>query len=36
MATITPAMVYPTTGAYTTDPDYSGTFIPALWSKKLN
>ena len=41
MATVTPNPVFPVTGAYaagnmgTTDA-YSGTFIPTLWSKKLN
>jgi len=36
MATITPAAVVPVAGAYATSPSYSGTFIPTLWSAKLN
>jgi len=28
--------VFPTTGAFTTSPTYSGGFIPQLWSNKLN
>jgi len=28
--------VFPTTGAFTTSPEYSGGFIPQLWSNKLN
>ena len=28
--------VFPTTGAFTTSPEYSGSFIPELWSNKLN
>lgn len=36
MANITPAAVYPVTGAFNTTPSYSGTFIPAIWSSKLN
>lgn len=40
MATITPAAVYAVTGApptgFATTPPYSGTFIPTVWSNKLN
>jgi len=36
MATVTPAAVYPVAGAYATTPSYSGTFIPTVWSSKLN
>lgn len=36
MATITNAPVIPVTGAFATTPSYSGTFIPTLWSGKLN
>lgn len=36
MATITAAAVYPVTGAFATSTAYSGTFIPTLWSAKLN
>lgn len=36
MATVTPAATYPVAGAFNTNPAYSGTFIPVLWSKKLN
>jgi hypothetical protein len=32
----TQTMTYPTTGAFTTVPTYSGTFIPEIWSAKLN
>ena len=35
MATINPGVVYPLNAPYATDPAYSGTFIPTLWSKKL-
>lgn len=28
--------VFPTTGSFTTSPEYSGSFIPQLWSNKLN
>lgn len=30
------ATVFPTTGSFTTNPTYSGSFIPQLWSNKLN
>lgn len=36
MSTITPAIVTPVTGGYVTSPAYSGTFIPTVWSAKLN
>jgi len=44
MSTITPAAVYPVSGSngsttgsnYNTSPSASGTFIPSLWSAKLN
>ena len=36
MATITPAALYPVAAPYNTNPSYSGTFIPTLWSSKLN
>lgn len=36
MATITAGVVTPLTAPYNTNPAYSGTFIPTLWSAKLN
>lgn len=36
MSTITAAATVPVTGSFATSPAYSGTFIPALWSAKLN
>jgi hypothetical protein len=36
MATITPAALYPVAAPFNTTPSYSGTFIPTLWSSKLN
>lgn len=36
MTTITAAAVTPVGGAFATSPAYSGTFIPTLWSAKLN
>jgi hypothetical protein len=36
MATITAAPVYPVASPFTTTPSYSGTFIPSVWSSKLN
>ena len=36
MATITAGVVTPVSGAYGTNPAYSGTFIPTIWSSKLN
>jgi hypothetical protein len=36
MASITPGVVTPVGGVFNTNPSYSGTFIPTLWSAKLN
>jgi hypothetical protein len=36
MANVTPGAVIPVNAPYNTNPAYSGTFIPTLWSKKLN
>jgi hypothetical protein len=36
MSTITAAAVTPVGGPFVTNPAYSGTFIPTLWSAKLN
>ena len=36
MSTVTPAAAYPVSGAFATNPAYSGTFIPAIWSAKMN
>ena len=36
MTTITPAAVIATSGSFSTTPTYSGTFIPTIWSSKLN
>jgi hypothetical protein len=36
MATITAAATYPVQAPFNTTPSYSGTFIPTLWSAKLN
>ena len=36
MSTITAAATFPVQGAFNTGTPYSGTFIPALWSGKLN
>lgn len=36
MATVTPAPVIPVNAPFNTNPAYSGSFIPTLWSKKLN
>lgn len=36
MTTITPAATTAVTGSFVTTPSYSGTFIPTLWSGKLN
>jgi len=36
MATITPAATYPVQSPFNSNPSYSGTFIPAVWSSKLN
>lgn len=35
MSTITPGALYPVTGSFNTNPAYSGTFIPQVWSAKL-
>ena len=36
MATLTPAALYPVAAPFNTNPSYSGTFIPTLWSAKMN
>lgn len=36
MSTITPAATFPVAAPFNTNPSYSGTFIPAVWSSKLN
>jgi hypothetical protein len=36
MSTITPAATFPVAAPFNTSPAYSGTFIPAIWSAKLN
>lgn len=36
MATITAGAVYPVSSPFNTSPAYSGTFIPTIWSSKLN
>ncbi len=36
MTTITAATVFATAAPHTTNPTYSGTFIPTVWSSKLN
>jgi len=36
MSTITAAASYPVAAPFNTTPSYSGTFIPAVWSAKLN
>ena len=36
MATITPAAVFPVAAPFNTSPSLSGTFIPTVWSSKLN
>ena len=36
MTTITPAATYPVGAPFNTNPSYSGTFIPTLWSARLN
>lgn len=36
MSTVTPGVVTPVGPAYNTSPAYSGTFIPTIWSAKLN
>jgi hypothetical protein len=36
MSTITPAATFPVASPFNTTPSYSGTFIPAIWSAKMN
>ena len=36
MTTISPGIVTPVGAPYNTNPSYSGTFIPTIWSAKLN
>ncbi|HQT19224.1 MAG TPA: hypothetical protein PLE48_14495 [Thiobacillus sp.] len=36
MSTITPAATFPVASPFNTNPAYSGTFIPAVWSAKMN
>lgn len=36
MTTVTAGAVTPVGGAFNTNPSYSGTFIPTIWSAKLN
>lgn len=36
MSTITPAATFAVQSPFNTSPSYSGTFIPAVWSSKLN
>lgn len=36
MSTITPAAITPVAAPFATNPSYSGTFIPTLWSARLN
>lgn len=36
MSTITAAAVTPVSGSFATTPSYSGTFIPTIWSSKMN
>lgn len=36
MSTITPAATFPVAAPFNTTPSYSGTFIPAVWSAKMN
>ena len=36
MATITAAALYPVQSPFNVTPSYSGTFIPSIWSSKLN
>ena len=36
MSTITPAALFPVSAPFNTNPAYSGTFIPAVWSAKMN
>ena len=36
MTTITPAATFPVGSPFNTSPSYSGTFIPTIWSAKMN
>lgn len=36
MTTITAAATFPVQSPFNTNPAYSGTFIPSIWSSKLN
>ena len=36
MSTVTPGATYPVASPFNVSPAYSGTFIPAVWSSKLN
>lgn len=36
MTTVTAAATFPVSGSFATTPSYSGTFIPVIWSSKLN
>lgn len=36
MSQITPAATFPVAAPFNTNPAYSGTFIPAVWSSKMN
>lgn len=36
MSSITAAPLFPVSGSFDTNPDYSGTFIPVVWSSKIN
>jgi len=36
MTTVTPAATFAVSGSFATTPSYSGTFIPVIWSSKLN
>jgi hypothetical protein len=36
MAIITAGAVYPVSAPFNTSPAYSGTFVPTIWSSKLN
>lgn len=36
MATVNAGVTLPVAAPYNTNPAYSGTFIPTIWSSKLN
>ncbi len=36
MATVTSGVTLPVSAPFNTSPAYSGTFIPTIWSSKLN